>query len=217
MHTRRFASFLLGAWLLGSVFFLYVSSESSDVVSQIMSNPPKRLVQELEDLGPDLTRQTLEYQSSELERYLRTAWEFAQIGLGLALLTTSFLTPHRSRFVLIGATLMLGVTLAAAFYASPRLTALGRSFDFSSPQAHLQERQNYASFALTHRTLDAIKILLGIALTGRLLFDRATWNAPKGEKRVLRRRRRSKSAVPAQPAPEQVDAVDHADHGHING
>lgn len=214
MHTRRLASFLVGAWLLGSAFMLFLTLQQDTLIGRIMGNPPRQLVKEIEDLGPELTRQTLQYHSAELIRFMRGSWNLLQAGLGLALLACCVLTSHRSKFLIIVTSIMFLLTLIIAGYLSPRLTAVGRVFDFSAQAAFLNERANYQSFSLLHGITETLKVLCGLALAGRLLFDRASWNRRETSRRELRRRSRSSQSRSLTP---QVNPVDHSDHGHVNG
>ena len=87
MHTRRLASFILGAWILGSLIMLFVSYQNGLNVDKILNNPPGPVAKDIEELGSDITRLLLKYQATEMNRFLSETWGVGQIGIGLAFLS----------------------------------------------------------------------------------------------------------------------------------
>jgi hypothetical protein len=193
MHTRRVGAFLIGAWLLGSLLMAFVSSQSLVNVDRFFSNPPTQVAKEIDDVGPDVMRQILRYQASQHIRHIVETWEVIQLGLGGALLATSFLTSHRSRIVIICSSIMIIMVLIMYFNLTPILNALARSYDFLPATAAIQERENYNYYSVWYRVLDILKAGLGVIVTARLLFDRYDWQekllpGPGGPKGTRRRR-----------------------------
>ena len=196
MHTRRVGAFLIGAWLLGSLLMAFIPSQGLLSVDRFFSNPPPQISKELDDVGPEVMRQILRFQAAQQNRHIIETWEIVQLGLGGALLATSFLTSHRSRIVLICSTVMVLMVLVMYFYLTPIMNALGRSFDFLPAGAASRERDNYSYYAVWYRVLDILKAMLGIVVTARLLFDRYDWQeklmpgvTAQSAKGVRRRRR----------------------------
>lgn len=229
MHTRRFGAFIAGMWLLGAILMWFSITQSNMTVERLFSNPPQQVQKEINDMGPDVARQVFRYQASLFERRVRETWEVIQLGLLGALLATSILTAHRSRIIIGSTAVMILFVLVQAFYITPLMVGLGRSFDFLPPTAALNERDAFGRYLTYYRTLDVLKVLLSLAITSRLLFDFydfgsvvLPWSkAPaKRRRRVRRSSSRSGSVAPAggsrelpPDAGQQVEGV--ADHGPL--
>jgi hypothetical protein len=199
-----------------------------------MNAPPQAVSKEFEELGTDVTRRILRYEALQLNRHLAETWEVMQFGLGAALLATSLLTTHRSRFVIIGTALMTLIVIYMYFSLTPRMSQLERAFDFLPAGAAARERENFQAYAVWYKVLEIMKALVGTIITGRLLFDRYDWRAGLlgsptspvvGGKRVRRRRRSSgpsyvydakPDVAPAAPADKKIDVVDDADDGGVD-
>ncbi|HYZ85831.1 MAG TPA: hypothetical protein VE621_15580 [Bryobacteraceae bacterium] len=209
MHTRRLAAFLIGAWLMGMLVMGYTQSHAFANVDRILSSPPGPVAKDIEDMGTDIVRMLLRYEASELMRFLAQVWGVLQIGLGFALLLSSLLTPHRSRFIIILTALMLLMTVYQLFRIQPSLNALGRSLDFLPATAAQRERDSLQGQVITHGVLDVLKGIAGIILAFRLIFDRYNWQdklIPKSRKELRRRKHRSSIPVskPSSQAPAPV-------------
>jgi hypothetical protein len=197
MHTRRLAAYLLGAWILGILLMGYVGSQSFATVEKILNNPPGPVAKDIEDLGTDIARMMLRYEASELNRFMAQVWGVIQLGLGAALIITSVLTQHRSRFIIIASTVMVIFVVYQMFVIQPSLNALGRSFDFLPPGAAPRDREAFATQTIWFNTLEVLKVLFGLVLSGRLLFDRYNWKdklVPQGRHRGDMRRRKHRSS-----------------------
>lgn len=201
MHTRRFGAFLIGAWLIGSVLMWFVQSQSLMTLERILATPPPQVARELDDMGPDVSRQLLRHQAMQLNRRITETWEIIQLGLGAALLVTSALTPHRSKVTIAGAGLMMILAAVMAFYLTPLISGLGRAVDFLPPTAALRERAALGSHEVWHNTLEILKTMLAMVVAVRLLFDfyefRDRVMASAGKPKVRRRRRRTHRDTPA--------------------
>lgn len=181
----------------------YVSSQSYVTVERILNSPPGPVAKDLEDLGSDITRQLLRYEASELNRFLAQVWAVVQLGLGAALFASALLTSHRSKFILgLTAAMFLMVVYQMAAI-QPSLNALGRSFDFLPPGAAQRERDSYQTQHIWYLVLEVLKIILGVILSARLLFDRYNWQEkvmPKSRKQLRRRHRTTRTPAATEPA-----------------
>jgi hypothetical protein len=239
MHTRRVGAFLIGGWLLGTFLMAFVTSQSLVNVDRILNSPPQQITKEFDDLGPEVARQVLRFEASQLNRHLIETWEVMQLGIGGALLATSFLTAHRSRVVIIGTIIMMLTVAYLYFSLTPTMNQLARSYDFLPAGAAQAERSNYAAFAVWSRVLEILKSAVGVIIAGRLLFDRYDWKTkligsppPAVANGKVRRRRRRTSGSSGEVAAtgssdatvgtsdsaiaEKVDPVDHADDSHVD-
>jgi hypothetical protein len=200
----------------------FVSSQAVAGVDRFFSSPPPQIAKDVDDVGPEVMRQILRYQSAQHVRHIWETWEVIQLGLGASLLATSFLTSHRSRIVLICCLVMLSMTAFMYLYLTPVMNALARSLDFLPADAAVRERENFNYYTVWYRVLEIFKILLALTITGRLLFDRYEWqeklipgSSHSGKisqtgkvsqsGRVLRRRKRSSRGgeiAASEPPPE---------------
>jgi hypothetical protein len=197
MHTRRVGAFLIGAWLIGSLIVWFVTSQSLVNVDRILNSPPTTLSREFENMAPDVTRRILTYEAMQHNGHVSEAWEVMQLGLGAALLATSVLTAHRSRFLIGSAVVMTLMTAIMGLYLTPTINALGRSFDFLPAAAPPAVRESVLSYQTWHRVLEVLKTGLGFAIAARLLFDRYNWRdklIPTASKPTRRRVRRTPSS-----------------------
>ena len=227
MHTRRVGAFLVGALLLGLVMMPFILSQSIMTAERFLGSPAPQVQKEFDEIGPEVMRQILRHQALELNRYITESWEVMQMGLAVALLATSVLTSHRSRFLIGGSGLILVLVLYMHFALTPHISSLGRSYDFLPVTAAARERAAVQEMELTYRVLAVFKLLAALLVTARLVFDRYDWKtrlvgskSEAPERRRRRRSRRSRTAAAAgESGPEvatEVDTVDNADDGHID-
>ena len=219
MHTRRLASFLIGAWLLGTLMLSFVvAGQNFAQVDRILETPPGQIAKDISDLGEDVVRQMFRYQAAEANRFLFQIWGVVQLGLGLAFLTAVTITAHRNKVLMIGALLMLLITCLQTLYIVPSMTALGRLFDFLPATANSPERDTHRTLHIWSQILEVIKLLTGLVVAGRLLFDRMAWQdriAPARSSHGHGRRRRKRTRDGSEV--EQVQPVDHAHDSHVDG
>ena len=52
MHFNRFAAFLLGAWLLGSLFMALVATQTFAIVDRVLGARPPETTKMIQTLGP---------------------------------------------------------------------------------------------------------------------------------------------------------------------
>lgn len=208
MHNRRFGAFLIGAWLIGTVMVWFATSQSLLNVDRTLSTPPQQVQKEFDDMGPDVTRQILRHQAMQLNRRVTETWEVIQLGMAGALLAISILTTHRSKTTIASAILLMILSAFAAFYITPAMNALGRSFDFLPPTAALRERDAFQRLDVWHRVTHVLGTLIALLITARLLFDFYEFRdklMPDMDRGKKTRRRRRRSAPPSgSMAPAQV-------------
>ena len=203
MHNRRFGAFLIGAWLIGTVLVWFTTSQSLLNVDRTLSTPPQQVQKEFDDMGPDVTRQILRHQAMQLNRRVTEIWDVIQLGIAAALLAISVLTPHRSKTTIVSAVLLMMLSAFAAFYLTPAMSALGRSFDFLPSTAALRERDAFQRLDVWHRVTDVLSTLIALLITARLLFDFYEFRdklLPDLDKTRKTRRRRRRSALPSGTA-----------------
>ncbi len=153
MQHQRIASFLLGAWILGSLFMIFVATQNFRMA---------------DTLGDANTHAALRNMAGRLNQLYFVNWERGELALGIALL--GFLAfGMRSRWpaVLAGAALI--VVAVQHFLVTPRMIALTQgaaSGDFA---------QLHAMYGI----MEVAKLLAAGALAILLLPGWRRGNAPR--------------------------------------
>src|SRR5260370_5105587 len=142
MHHGRLASFLLGAWLAGSVLMLWIATQSLSVVDDAIGSPPAAAAKIIKSLGKDNARALLRYSAGEQNRFLFEGWELAQMALAAGLILVLILG-LKSR-LLAGLTAgMLLLVLFAHFRVTADLAYLGKNIEFTPLAAESLERDQF--------------------------------------------------------------------------
>lgn len=171
MHTRRFATFLLGLWLGCAVFMAWVATYNLTSAQEMPTHSRKEFQAEVENLGPDRVHNLMRFQAAELNRHYFRWWEMAQIGLGLGLGLLLLFATTGNRLVMTLITGMLAIVLVQHLTITPQIVELGRGLDFLPPGEITKERAAFRSYHGFYSTLEVVKLLAGLVLTGRLLYS----------------------------------------------
>lgn len=193
MHHNRIAAFLLGSWLLGSLFLVFVATRNFQTVDAVLQAPPPEASKMVRTLGHANARQLLRYLAGEQNRRYFETWELAQLIIGAAL--TAFLLLGVEKRLLAGlAGAMLILTLFQHLKITPELLWLGRSIDFLPSAAESHARDQFWRLHGIYSAIEVVKMLTAVAIAG-FLFPM--------------RRRRLRQRV-------EIDPVDYANHRHVN-
>lgn len=217
--------------MLAILIFGFISMQNMSNVDRILGSPPAPVAKDIDDLGSDITRLLMRYQATELNRFLAETWGVGQIGLGAAVLSAMLFTSHRSKFLVSATCVMILIALFQVAYIRPSMNAMGRAFDFLPAGAATRERESYQSYATMHTVAEVIKLLIGLLLSGRLIFDRYGWKQkllPPPTQRLQRRRKRGVGGsasgtdgivdrTTAKSGVGEVKPIDDPDHSHIDG
>jgi hypothetical protein len=193
MPHPRIASFLLGSWLLGSLFLAFVATRNFRTVDTVLNSPPPAASKMIQTLGPENARQMLRYLVGEENRGYFEAWELAQLVIGTAL-AGFLLIGYKNRLLAGLAGAMLALTLFQHFKITPEMLSTGRSTDFLPRAIESEALRQFWKLHGIYGGIEVVKMLLAATIAG-FLFS-------------IRRRR--------LPEPVEVDPVDYANHGHIN-
>jgi hypothetical protein len=195
MHTRRLATLLLGAWLAGSFFMIWVATGNFASVERVLATESAKAQAEIKEIGPARARMLLRYHSSEQNRHYFYQWEMAQIALGiLTLIVLRFATGgDKVTLALSGGMVLLVVVMH--FMLTPRITELGRAIDFTATGHLPDERRVFWNYHKSYSGLELLKIGLGLVAGVRMI-------------------RRSRALK--RGSGDQIHPVDHADHTHVD-
>jgi hypothetical protein len=170
VHFRRFACFLLGAWLAGGLFMDMVVTQNFRSVDRLLAKPAPAAAQQIEKLGPDAARVFLRHQVSEQNRWYFETWGLMETAIGAALLLILLFGSVEKNFSLLVALLMLLIAILQRFALTPWMVVLGRIIDWIPIDQPSGER---ARFWMLHNAFVGLELLnwtLGFVLTGKLLL-----------------------------------------------
>ena len=171
MHRERVAAFLLGAWILGSLFMIFVATQNFQMA---------------DTLGNPETHAALRAMAGRLNQLFFVDWEWAELGLGLAL--TAFLYFGIEKGLLAGLSAAPLILVAVQrFFVTPQMLALSARLDNAAAA------DQFGRFHAIYGIMEVVKLAATIVLAGLLLPN---W-------------RRARASVEVQP-------VDYAHHGHID-
>jgi hypothetical protein len=192
MHFNRIAAFLLGAWLLGSLFMAFVATQNFATVERVLRSPPADAAKMIQTLGADNARYILRYLAGEENRGFFETWELAQLVLGLILIAVFLTQKHPALAGFAGGLLIL--TAFQHWRITPDLVSIGRSNEFVARTANSVARNQFGKLHAAYGVIEGVKLLFTLVIAGVLFTMRG------------RRKRRS----------VQVNTIDHADHSHVN-
>lgn len=171
MHLRRVSSFVLGAWIVGSLLVAAILYETSGSTERILGAAPAPIAKLVEKSGSDQIRQLMHYQASELSRAYLARWEMSELGIGVVLLLLLVFSTHVNRLAIALCGSMIVFAAFGHFVLSPEINYIGRAIEFE--QAWSGQRARYLALQGTYSGLAALKVLLGCILAGYLFVFRA--------------------------------------------
>jgi hypothetical protein len=172
---HRIAAFLLGCWILGSLFMMFVATENFGAVDRMLNSPENQKM--FQALGRDQARVLLRDIAGQENQLFFVSWEIAQLVLGIALAVCCLVAGDR----LLASVAGVLVILAAIqhFAVTPRMLSL---------VSRLQTPAAAGDFGKLHAVygiVEVVKLLLAVLIALVLLPD---WRA------------RSRSRVPVEAA-----------------
>jgi hypothetical protein len=209
-RNRRFACALLGAWLGACVCVDLLVNQNLSAVDRFLADPGSaRAAAQIDGAGSVSVRFMLRRNATEENAWVLTEWEWAQIGLSVAVFFLAILgdQPASSAFRLIPVMLLIVVLQLAL--VTPHITSLAREVDEIPVGELLSNIQagRLEAFSWTFWGGEALKTLLGMGLLWNLMVRRERTRSgdreaesgtvniaeagAKSEVRVRRRRRSS--------------------------
>ena len=162
---------------------IFVATQNFGTVDRVLAAPPHEAEQMFQTLGPENARLLLRYLAGEENRLFFVSWEWAQIGLGLAL-TAALLLAIKNRLLGGMAGAMVIIALFQRFRVTPEMIALGRTVDFVPWLSESAARDQYWKISGVYLTIEAVKYALLIGLLIAMFAvtrKRARRSAEEGE------------------------------------
>ena len=175
MHFRRIASFVLGAWVVGSLFTLYLSSSTSSTTEKILAMPPPEIGKMMTLLNAEQMKGLLGYYGAEQVRSCLNDWGLLQLLIGPLMLFLLVRASHVNRLMLGVCGAMFILAIFSSFVLWPEVDYLGRGLHFSPGWS--ANRARHLALHLTYTILEALKIALGLGLAA-YLFTYKTHTRP---------------------------------------
>ena len=197
MHSRRFASLLLGVWLAGGLIVALVARENRRVADRLIEPPRTAILLQFKSADIPGVRLLLRYEAAEQTRSYYEGWETMQILLGTFFFFFLLFGTREDKYSLLIPLLMLSVTIGQRFVLTPEITGRGRVLDFVPEGALAADRVKLLVLQKAYWAAEVGKGALGLLLAARLI--------------LLVRRRPSGADIR-----NQLDLVDKANYGHID-
>jgi len=187
------ATFLLGAWIAGSVFMATISILSLRAPSIVLTVPHPAVAKITKDIGQETMTLLLRHAASEQSRFLLRRWEQAQLLVGVALGACLFLGTQRRIFPMLLCIIMLFMVVFQ-YGVTTELAYRGRETDFPPGSNEIGPTTRYLLLQQVYIGAEIMKYLAACILASFLFVFRTG-------------RRRGK----------EVHVVDDADHSHVDG
>jgi|SRR5580698_6852619 hypothetical protein len=172
MHTRRMATFLLGAWLGCSALLGLIAFANMRLPGAIVAPDSDATEQITKRLGVEDTRLLLRHQAAEQNRWYFYHWEEIEIFLGVALTICLFLGTQRRIFPLVFCGLLVLLVVFEHFGLTPELTYRGREADFPPGSITFGTQARVWALEQVYAWMEALKLLLGAVLACYLFIFR---------------------------------------------
>lgn len=194
VHTRRIATFFLGAWLAGSFIMMFLSVQGARTASTVMlsATPPAKSM--LDKLGSDDANLLLRYAAAEEIRSALYNWERIEIGVGVVLIGCLYLGTQKRILPIVLCASMLVLVLFQHFGVSSELAYRGRETDFPPGNALVGPIERLRALQAVYYGTEVIKIVAGGILASYLFVFRSSRRGNRKE----------------------IHAIDHSDDRHVN-
>lgn len=168
------ASFLLGAWIAGTVFLAALSLLSVRAPNIVLAVPHPAAAKITQQIGQENMSMLLRHAAAEQVRFMRKRWELTELALGFALLTCLFLGTERRILPLTLCGIML---LIAAFELSgvtAELAYRGRQTDFPPGNAAVAATTRVLLLEQVYFGAELMKLIAAAILASFLFTFRAS-------------------------------------------
>ncbi len=169
--NHRMAAFLLGCWILGSLFMMFVATENFGTADRMLNSPENQKI--IQPLGRDPARVLLRDMAGQENQLFFVSWEIAQLILGVALAV--FLVAAGNRLLASLAGVLVILAAIQHFAVTPRMLSLVSQLQ--APAA----ADDFGKLHALYGMIEVGKLIIAILLAVVLLPD---WRA------------RSQNAVP---------------------
>jgi hypothetical protein len=172
IQFRRFAAFLVGAWLAGSLFMDVTAIVNFHAVERFLADPGIPAAQLIHGAGHENVRVLLRRAAGEANGWLFEQWEWIQLVTGLALLLVFIFGNRPPKVPIALCLLMMILVLVERFALTPNIVRLGRIIDFLPNNTQSPDRAQFSAYHGAYAILEIVKVLIGFAIAGILIIRR---------------------------------------------
>jgi hypothetical protein len=159
---QRWAMFVIGAWLSGTVMVSVVATENFYTIDRLLAGSTNATFRSaVARIGQQETRDLLRYLASELNRLYFQLWNTTQFGLGLLILWLIGRTPSASK-VRWGIAGMLGLVALLMLWLIPEIISVGRSLDFVPREPSPPALHRFWILHGAYTFLEGCKLVVGV-------------------------------------------------------
>ena len=159
----------MGAWLGGTLVVLLLSTQNVRLGNELIRTPAKEAVDTMVKVPESELRLLLNYHAAEGNRWLRSNWELAEVGLGVALLLSLFFAPGGKRYLIIVSLLMIFSTAFQHWFLTPEIDRLSPLAGFAQPDTVSVARDRLRSLESGYWTSQVLTLALGLLLAAGLV------------------------------------------------
>jgi hypothetical protein len=192
MHSRRIASFLLGAWLAGSLVALLACLNNAGCVEEAMESSDSTARQVIARAERDGARMLLRSLAAVENARLLSDWELAQAPIGVLLMIV-LLVERPTRILLALPLVMLLLVAFEHVLVQPEIAWLSQALSFLPDAEGGAQRIRLDNLQRIYFFAEALKLVLGLALavllfvmrTGRRVSRSSSRTSDPLERRAL--------------------------------
>ena len=157
---RTAMSFLLGGWLIGTIFVAFAAAENFWIIDRLLLTSLHPTFHEYVGVLPaGEARAMLRYLASEQNRFFFVWWGWSEAVLGIALLMLA--ARSKSGRLMLGFALMFALVAATQLYLTPRIVEVGRSLDFVPREPPPPNLRSFGMLHAAYSVTDLIKLVIG--------------------------------------------------------
>lgn len=158
---------VLGIWIGITLFMWFAAGRSFATVERVLLSQNPQYLKITKSLNPTETRELLRNLASEINRTFFTAYGWAQVVLGLALLLILIGQTPRDTTALAITGAMFAIVVILALVITPQIITLGRSIDFVPRNPPPPEMGRFGMLHGAYTGLDGLKLLAGLGMLVR--------------------------------------------------
>ncbi len=163
-RSQAAAIAILSFWIGLNLFVWFAATRTFSTVGRILKSPDPRFRKIVEPLGAEPTREVLRYSASEINRRYFRAYGWTEILLGVILLALLWRQTPRDTVAVAMVAGMLALVVALTLVVTPWMSSLGRTLDFGPRTPAPPRMRRFWMLHGAFTSLDAVKLLAGIAL-----------------------------------------------------
>jgi len=163
VHSTRLATFLLGAWIAGSLLLDLVSLQNLRLAGQLLNSAIPPASEILQNAGREQMRLLLHHFAAEQYRYYFSLWGLIQIPGALLLAAVLYFAAEKRIMPQLLCGLML-VLVLFQFAIDPELIYRGREADFPPGSQSLGTQARGWVLTEIWIGVEVVKLLMGAGL-----------------------------------------------------